>query len=161
MSYDVHFVKSRPGQSLREVMEDLSEELETAAETRPELTPEAVATWNRLAPRVKEMLPDAEIDPIEYGYQVVQGATGIQLFFCPPAISLHVPYWYDGDRADQILGNLRALALVVEAETGLTAYDPQTDGPFLTGQPEASRSSFRFARKALDELRIKRRPDSK
>ncbi|MEW1685777.1 hypothetical protein [Streptomyces sp. NPDC093594] len=50
-----------------------------------------------------------------------------------------VPYWYAKDSAAVVLAQVTALAALVERETGLTAYDPQTGCP-LTDAPPGRRS---------------------
>jgi hypothetical protein len=37
-----------------------------------------------------------------------------------------------------VLGQVSALAAIVEKETGLTAYDPQTERPLVETPPEGS-----------------------
>lgn len=47
-----------------------------------------------------------------------------------------MPYWHAGDDAAVVFGQVSVLAAIVEKETGLTAYDPQTERPLTETPPE-------------------------
>jgi hypothetical protein len=64
--------------------------------------------------------------------------TGIDLSVFGDEVSITVPYWHTGDDAAVVLGRVSDLAAIVEKETGLTAYDPQTAQPLAETQPEGS-----------------------
>ena len=49
-----------------------------------------------------------------------------------------MPYWHTGDDAAVVLGKISALSAIVEKETGLTAFDPQTERPLAETQPEGA-----------------------
>ncbi|MET9912485.1 hypothetical protein ABZZ74_37855 [Streptomyces sp. NPDC006476] len=53
-------------------------------------------------------------------------------------MSITGPYWHAGHDAEVVLDKVFALSAIVEKETGLTAYDPQSERPPADGQPEAA-----------------------
>jgi hypothetical protein len=157
MGFDVYFVDFQPGQSCKQVMDAL----EAAYDESAGFTPDADAQWNQLARRIQEVLPDAKLNVANDIRGLVQTSTGIQFLFSPCEISLHVPYWYEGAAADRVIGTLRAVASLVEDVTGLTAYDPQAEQPFLIEEPGAAQSSFQFGRAAMDALALGTDPDTR
>jgi hypothetical protein len=68
--------------------------------------------------------------------------TGLSLGFGPGELSLSVPYWTQGEEAQETMALVRRIAAAVEQATGLTAYDPQTDGPLLAGDVDESVAVF-------------------
>jgi hypothetical protein len=60
-------------------------------------------------------------------HELDHAETGIQLDFRHGSAGISVPYWTDGDTAAAVLGKVYYLALIVERETGLEAYDPQVE----------------------------------
>jgi len=123
MSYDVHFLERRPGQSWEEVLEQLEEAAATEAEDGPPYPPEFAAAWARVVARARELL--GEITELDYEFD--HEATGIQFIASPGECSLSVPYWHQGADAEQVMAKVFALADAVESETGLEAYDQQLD----------------------------------
>ena len=69
-------------------------------------------------------------------------ATGLQLSMFPGEIGLSVPYWYEGPEAERMTETLRAVARVVEEATGLVAFDPQANEPFLGGGDATAARTF-------------------
>ncbi len=59
--------------------------------------------------------------------------TGIDVSYLQGEWSMTVPYWSDGDGAEEVVRQVHALASIVEAATGLTAYDPQLGEPMKIG----------------------------
>jgi hypothetical protein len=53
-------------------------------------------------------------------------------------VTITVPYWHTGDDAAVVLGKVFALSAIVEKETGLTAFDPQTERPLAEMQPQGA-----------------------
>ena len=45
-------------------------------------------------------------------------------------VSLTIPYWYTGAKADQVFDQLSAYLRVIREAAGFFAYDPQTDRAF-------------------------------
>ena len=56
----------------------------------------------------------------------------MQLTMHPGEISLTTPYWFEGNEAERVVEKLRQVSAAVEGATGLVAYDPQADAPFLS-----------------------------
>lgn len=69
--------------------------------------------------------------------------------FDPEGISILIPYGLD-QGVDYVLGRVEALVRDVEAETGLVAFDPQADKPFLTGGLREASHNFSGARRTLN-----------
>ena len=115
-----------------ETWDEALDALETAAGDAP-LTPEDMETWHRLEAHIKTILPDVELFSSEDTRELSDEATGLQLGMYSGQISLSVPYWYEGEEADEMTETLRAVARTVEQSTGLVAFDPQANQPFLGG----------------------------
>jgi hypothetical protein len=62
-----------------------------------------------------------------------------------------VPYWYTGSDAERVVEVLGQIAAKVEEATGLTAYDPQADAPFLGDGQSSAASTFERAHRALGD----------
>lgn len=89
--------------------------------------------WNRLVAAVSPLGTDPDVFDDGSMVELTLGEDGMQLTMFPDEISLSVPYWYDGEAATAITERLRRIVEVVESETGLVAFDPQVDAPFLDG----------------------------
>jgi hypothetical protein len=55
-------------------------------------------------------------------------ATQITIF--GETVSITVPYWYSGEKANEVLKNINEYAKVIRQTVGYFAYDPQTDKVF-------------------------------
>jgi hypothetical protein len=126
MSYNIYFVRRRADLSWDELME----ELEEAAQEASELPRELIEAWGRIVPQVEAVLGEIDLsegaDTLELGHD----GTGIDLAIIGSEVSVAVPYWHTGDGATQIFDKIAAIASIVERETGLIAFDPQTERPF-------------------------------
>ncbi|WP_329475197.1 hypothetical protein OG555_26215 [Kribbella sp. NBC_01484] len=141
MSYDLYFLTRQPGQSWEDVMSQLEGD---DSEDVP-LDDEAVAAWDRVKAAVGPVLADASEFAVSTSRQLNDDATGIQISMVPGELSLTVPYWYTGPDAERIVGILHEVAAAIEQATGLTAYDPQAEAPFLgEGEYGAARTLDRI-----------------
>jgi hypothetical protein len=113
------------------------EGLEENAESESPLDDETLAMWERVKAGLTDVLPGAEEFVSATHRELTHDATGIQVSIFSGELALSVPYWYTGPDANRVVGVLRAVAAAVEQATGLTAYDPQADAPFL-GEGEHS-----------------------
>ena len=127
MSFDLYFLALEPGESWQDAMN----RLEVATADESQLVDTDLRQWQTVLERVRPLLPNGQVFEGERHRQLSDDATGIQLSLSPGELSLTVPYWYDGPDAQQMVSRLRDLANAVEPATGLTAYDPQADAPFI------------------------------
>ncbi|MFE8986516.1 hypothetical protein ACFYMI_01640 [Streptomyces collinus] len=134
MSYDIYFLNRRDGQSWDEVLEAM----EDAAEDSEPIPAHLLEAWDRIVPQVQTLLGEVEVTEYEQeSRDLSHSGTGIDLSVFGDEVTVTVPYWHAGDDAAAVLGQVSALAAIVEMETGLTAYDPQTERP-LVKPPEDS-----------------------
>lgn len=121
MSYDIYFLRRRPGQSWEEAM-DAAEEQAGGPEVL--VYPE---NWDQVVSGVREVLGEVSVLENPPAWEIDHRPTAIQVSCFSGEWSMSVPYWSDGQAAEKIAEHLRALAGIVQAETGLEAYDPQVD----------------------------------
>jgi hypothetical protein len=138
VSFDLSFVALGPG----ETFEDAMDRLEALAADDSELAAADVALWQSVLERVRPLLPDAEEFADKSHRELSDDATGIQLSIAPGELSLSIPYWYSGPEAEAMVERLRSVAVAVEAATGLTAYDPQADAPFVQWGERTAAAAF-------------------
>ncbi len=98
--------------------------------------------WARLELRLREVLPALELFEGERNRELSDDASGIQVSLFPGELSLTVPYWYSGPDAERLVGVLRRVASIIENESGLIAYDPQAEAPFLEAGVDTAVASF-------------------
>ena len=107
------------------------------------LTPDDEATWRSIEASVKTILPDAELFADDGSRELSDEATGIQVALYPGRqVSLSVPYWYEGHEADRMIETLRDVVRAVEESTGLVAFDPQAEEPFIGGGDAIAARTF-------------------
>ena len=146
VSFDLYFLSLRPGETWADAM---ARREESAAEQAP-LDDADLACWDSVCARLAALLPDAEIFQGGAHRELSDDVTGIQVSLFHGELSLSVPYWYSGSEAQALIALLREVVLAIEAETGLTAYDPQADGaPFIGGGDAAAAQTFDRVRDAL------------
>lgn len=127
MSFDLYFLTREAGQS----WEDAMEALEENAEIESPLDDATLAMWERVKAGLTDVLPSAEEFVSARSRELTHDATGIQVSIFSSELALTAPYWYTGPGAQRVVAILRAAAVSIEEATGLTAYDPQADAPFL------------------------------
>jgi hypothetical protein len=138
VSFDLYFVAVSPGETFQDAMD----RLEQLAAEESELGAADVERWQTVLDQVRPLLPDAEEFAGESHRELSDVATGMQLSFAPGELSLTIPYWYTGPEAQAIVDRLRSVVLAVEAATGLTAYDPQADAPFVHAGHQTAAAAF-------------------
>ncbi|WP_225834196.1 hypothetical protein [Streptomyces sp. NK08204] len=135
MSYDIYFLNRRDGQSWDEVLEAM----EDAAEDNEPIPTHLLEAWDRIMPQARALLGEVEITQYEQeSRDLSHSGTGIDLSVFSDEVTITVPYWHAGDDAAVVLGQVSTLAAIVEKETGLTAYDPQTERALAEAPPEGS-----------------------
>jgi hypothetical protein len=147
MSFDLYFLSREPGQSWDDVMEALEE---NAQSERP-FDDAALATWERVKTALSSLLPNAEESVGERHRELTDEVTAIQVSMFSGELSLTVPYWHTGAEAERVVGMLRDVAVAVEEATGLTAYDPQADAPFLGEGEHSAAGTFDRTHASLAE----------
>jgi hypothetical protein len=146
VSFDLYFLSLRPG----ETWADATARLEESAGEQAPLDEADLARWDSVRARLAVLLPDAETFQGGAHRELIDDVTGIQVSLFHSELSLGVPYWYSGSEAHAMIALLRKVVLAIEAETGLTAYDPQAGGaPFIGGGDAAAAQTFDRARDAL------------
>ena len=133
VSYDIYFVEPRPNLS----WDELSEEREAAAEASLDVPAALIEVWERVTPQVGAVLGEVELARSAGALELSHNGTGLDLAIFGDEISLSVPYWHAGERAAQVFQIVSAIVAIVERETGLMAFDPQTGSPF-TATPESA-----------------------
>jgi hypothetical protein len=133
VSYDIYFLQRRADLSWEELME----ELEESAEASPDLPAALIDAWGRITPQVATVLGEVELSQEARTLELSHDDTGIELTIIGNEVSLTVPYWHTGDRATQVFSQIAAVVSIVERETGLIAFDPQTERPLAEGTAEA------------------------
>ncbi|MFI1707472.1 hypothetical protein [Streptomyces griseoruber] len=134
MSYDIHFLRRRDGQSWDEVLEAMED---AAAEGGEAMSVRVLEAWDRTVPQARTLLGAVEITADgQESRELSDSGTGIDLSVFGDEVSISVPYWHAGDDAAAVVGKVLALAAVVEKETGLTAYDPQVERPLMETPPQ-------------------------
>ncbi|WP_125613297.1 hypothetical protein [Actinomadura sp. WAC 06369] len=126
MSYVIHFLNREPGQSWEDAM-DAMEERAAAPDvlTRP-------PNWETVVTRVEELLGDVSVVEKPPVWEIGHGPTAIKVGCISGEWSLSVPYWIDGNVARSTAERIRAGCEIVQAATGLQAYDSQVDEAVLS-----------------------------
>ena len=145
MSFDLYFVARAAGQTWEDAV--------AALEDLPELplTEEDLLLWQRLEAEIRQLLPAVESFEGERNRELTHDETGIQISFFHGELSLSVPYWYSGPESEAVITRLRQVVSVVERVSGLTAYDPQAEAPFLGEGDEKASGTFDMVGHALGE----------
>lgn len=157
MSFDLYFLSKGPDETWEDAVEALEE---NAADERP-LAAADLELWRRLESKLHEVLPAAEVFEGDRNRALTDEASGIEFSLFPGELSLSVPYWYDGPEAERLVGVLRQIAEIVEAESGLIAFDPQADAPFLEESDGDAARTFDFIHESLANQGIKAIPSTK
>jgi len=145
VSFDLYFLAREPGQS----WEDAMAELEDVDELP--LDDASLGRWERVRASLTSVLPDAKEFAGDTNRELSDDATGIQVSMFARELSLTVPYWYSGPDAERLVGLLREVVAAIEGATGLTAYDPQADAPFLGEGEHSAASTLDRTRRSVTE----------
>jgi len=119
MSYDLEFLRKGADESWEEAFEAASD---AGAGEAPDTQVRAALTG-----AVRELLGEVTVHEGERYCELDHSPTGIQLNLYRHSAAITVPYWYSGTDAATIVGQIYALARIVEEHTGLIGYDPQTE----------------------------------
>lgn len=128
MSYDITLVRRRPGQTWEDALEAAEQH-----EGEP-LGPEQLARWPRIERRITEILGgDTESVAEDSMVELAHKRTGLQVYLFAAEAGVSYPYWEQED-PERFHQQVAAVVAVLEEETGLSAYDPQT-GETFDGTP--------------------------
>jgi hypothetical protein len=150
MSFDLYFVSRHADQSWQDAVAALEEN----AETEGSLTDADLALWVRLEVALRDVLPASDSFHGDRSRELTDEATGIQVSLYPGELSLSVPYWYSGPDAEDLIDLLRRIAGLIEDATGLTAYDPQAEAPFLGAGAATAAGSFDMVHNSFNDRGI-------
>jgi hypothetical protein len=124
VSYDILFVPRRPGQSWDQALDD--------AEGRDVLGdaigPQRMEQWGRIVEALRRRLGEVDVR-VDDDVCEATHASGLQVSLYPDEASITFPYSERPDRRafhDDVVD----VVGILERETGLQAWDAQTDGPF-------------------------------
>jgi hypothetical protein len=147
VSCDLYFLARQPGQSWEDAMSQIEGDLDSV----PPLDGAALAIWDPVRAALAPVLPDAEEFVGAINRELTDDTTGIQVSMIAGELSLTVPYWSTGPAAERVVGILREIAAKVEDATGLTAYDPQAEAPFLGDGEYSTASTLDGLRRSVTE----------
>ncbi|MFI0410345.1 hypothetical protein [Actinomadura sp. 3N508] len=139
MSYDIYFLKREPGQSWEEALEALEEEQADATEI-----PARPPNWDQVVAGMRELLGEVSVLENPPSWEIDHEPTAIQVSCFSGEWSISVPYWSDGDAARRIAERIRRACEIVQAGTGLQAYDPQVEEAVLSEAWTAERAALIF-----------------
>ncbi len=130
VTYDVHLVRRLPGSTLLETLEAINADYDPDRDDPPvaRLTAEHRAAWDRITRRAREEIGSVDIEEFPSGLTLrTQGRHVFQLNYDGDSADISIPYHYAAEEAGAVLAKAYRLARLVEEETGLEGYDPQTD----------------------------------
>ena len=140
MSYDLHLLRPRPGESLEEAaMRDGEEDSRTSP---PD--PQKEALKRKVADAL--VAYDAKLEIFKFDYAEIarlqkisadqarqqfrhielnDEEAGIQIILGDDGAGVSIPSWHSGEKAQSALRRMLAYAQIICRETGMQAYDPQ------------------------------------
>jgi hypothetical protein len=158
MSYDLYCYHSTSGTPVAEeastIVEAINsaEESEAVAESSSQVREKIVAGLLAHNPRLERFAFDyskiAELNRIseeqarlQYQHAELntpEGDLAVQLTVHGDHVFITVPYWYEGEKANQLFSELSGYLKVIRRTAGLFAYDPQTGVAFDPEQKDLS-----------------------
>lgn len=127
MSFVVHFVTAETA-----ALPDPLQADQDATHPPAELTMEEIATWDRLHPRLVELLPAGSHDVAQnqFSRQMVHDRTGLLVTWTHDDHEASLPFWSVNASA-ATFGVLVRVAEAIESATGLVGVDEISRGRFL------------------------------
>jgi hypothetical protein len=121
MSYDLTFLPKTDDQSWEEAM-DAAEEAESDGPPDPRV-------WRVILDGATAVLGEVDVFEGQDNYELTHHPTGIQVSLFSTEAGISVPYHFAGEDAKVVLRLIYQLGRIVEAATGWSGYDPQSDLP--------------------------------
>lgn len=125
MSYDILFVPRRPEQS----WQDALDQAEGTDVLTVAIRPERREQWARIVAALRRRLGEIEEFLADDALEATHVGSGLQVSLFPDEAAVTFPYWQREDVGafhDQVVD----VVGLVESETGLSAWDAQSDAPF-------------------------------
>ena len=122
MSYDILFVPRRPGQSWEAALD----EAEGRDVLGDALRPDRLAQWDRIVVALRHRVGEVEVTVGGDACEAVDPSSGLEVSLYPDEASVNFPY---AERPDPAAFHDLVVDVVglLERETGLRAWDAQTD----------------------------------
>ncbi|MGR8936142.1 MAG: hypothetical protein ACU837_17470 [Gammaproteobacteria bacterium] len=120
MSYDILLFSPVPG-------EDPTATAQAGRDFGRLLSESEWTAYRAAAQALKALNPSLEINETENGLQILSESEDEALIidFFGDSTMISIPYWHDN--ANQVLSTVREYLRVIHRETGLYAFDPQTE----------------------------------
>jgi hypothetical protein len=136
VTYDITFVRRRPGRSLLQALEDRAAEYDPDAELQSmSLSTDQRTVWDRIVRRVTSEVGSTTAEEFLYSLTLWrEGPSGhLQLDYDGDSADIEIPYRYPGSAALAIVTEAYQIARIIEEETGLDGFDGQTGQPTALG----------------------------
>lgn len=136
MSFVVHFVTAETA-----ALPDPLQAGEVTSDAPAELTPEEIATWDGLHPRLVELLPAGSHDVAQnhFSRQLVHDPSGLMVTWTHQDYQASLPFW-SVNASTETFGVLVRLTEAIEAGTGLIGVDEISNHRFLDHQSDVKAS---------------------
>ena len=137
MSYDVTFIPKRADQTWDDALRANEARVVADGEPRP-LDDETRSRYERIMERIRLLEPALERSEGPEFFQLADEETGIQVSLYATEAGISSPYWHDDGSAEAVISRMRAIAVIIEDETGWQGYDPQVDARFVDADAAGS-----------------------
>lgn len=110
----------------------------------------------RSSPRLRERVLAALTEPKEFtlpndGHVITDMATGVQVWHSDDGVGITVTYGDSVDGGTRV-DTMYRLAAILEEETGLLGYDPQTGQLLSATEPEQSYQAYQYGIAATEQV---------
>jgi hypothetical protein len=122
MSYDLIITAKFEGEGWEETLARLEDEADAPSSS---LSDSARSQWEQIA----EQLADSGFERLDAPdfIELDLPAHGIQITMFEREIGLSVPYWYEGEEAQEVLALVGEAINVIRGVSGWAVYDPQLE----------------------------------
>jgi hypothetical protein len=148
MSYDLVFLPKSDDQSWDDALDASEARVVASEESGVEDGGWDPQVWAALVAAAQAELGEVHVFESPAHAEVSHHETGIQLSLFPVEAAITVPYWHEGERAAQVMAQVFRLAAVVERETGLRGFDPQSGLPLAEAAADEGLATATFDRVA-------------
>ena len=148
MSYDLTFLPKTDDQSWDEALDAAEQRVVASEESGAEDGRFDPQVWAALVAAARAELGEVHVFESPSHAEVSHHETGIQLSLFSDEAAITVPYWHEGERAAEVMAQVFRLAAVVERETGLHGFDPQSGLPLAEAAADSGLATATFDRVA-------------